>query len=129
MHRLHEEYFGIDQEDSSFDLYSQFHQFDHIFDIGLVIYDNPDAAADFGFFGVSILFFDRLRKVAFQDDRFGFRSKPKAYPEGVFQNANPADSFGFFDVPEEPAFAVVVESPYFGNVGVMGIKMIREHQP
>jgi len=49
--------------------------------------------------------------------------------KGVLQYANPADGFGFFEVPEEPAFAVVVEFPYFGDVGVVLIKMIGEHQP
>ena len=34
-----------------------------------------------------------------------------------------------FEIPEVPAFAVVVESPYFGDIGVMLIKIIREHQP
>jgi len=66
-----------------FDLYSQLHQFDHVFDIGLVVYHDTDATAD----------------------------------------------FGFFDVPEEPAFAVVVESLYFVDIGVMLIKMIGEHYP
>lgn len=70
-----------------------------------------------------------LREVARQDDRFGFGPKPKAYPEGVLQNAYPANGLVLLKVAEHPAFAIVVEPPHFRNILVAGVEVLRNFLP